>query len=50
MSENLSLGAQFELNWEDWIFRRPNLFFTKSIGSNQGSKCKKIKVFGSING
>jgi hypothetical protein len=50
MSENLSLGAQFELNWEDLIFRRPNLFFTKSNGSNQGSKCKKIKVFGSING
>jgi hypothetical protein len=36
IGEKLSLGAQFTLNWEDWNFRRPNLIFTKSIGSNQG--------------
>ena len=32
IGEKLSLEAQFEFNWEDWNFRRPNLFFTKSIG------------------
>jgi hypothetical protein len=34
ISEKLSLRAQFELNWEDWNFRAPNLIFTKSIDSN----------------
>jgi hypothetical protein len=34
--EKLSLWAQFEINWEDWNFRRPNLIFTKSIDWNQG--------------
>jgi hypothetical protein len=27
IGENLSLGAQFRLNWEDWNFRRPNKVF-----------------------
>jgi hypothetical protein len=34
IGEKLSLGAQFELNWEDWNFKGLNLIFTKSIGSN----------------
>jgi len=35
--KKLSLGAQFELNREYWNFREPTLiFFSKSIGSNQG--------------
>jgi hypothetical protein len=50
ISETLSLGAQFGLNWEDWNFKRPNLIFTKLINWNQGQKCKKIKVLGSIRG
>jgi hypothetical protein len=29
--EKLSLGAQFELNREDWNFRVPNSIFMKSI-------------------
>jgi hypothetical protein len=36
IGETLSLGAQFEINWEDWNFRGPNLISTKIIGSNQG--------------
>jgi hypothetical protein len=36
IGENVSLEAHFKLNWEDWNFRRLNLIFTKSIGSNQG--------------
>ena len=48
--EKLSLGAQFEFNWEGWNFRRPNLIFTKSIDWNQGQKRKIIKVLGSIRG
>jgi len=36
ISKILSLGAQFEFNWEDWNFKRPNLIFTKSIDWNQG--------------
>jgi hypothetical protein len=36
IGEKLSLEAQFELNWEDWNFTRPNLIFTKSIDLNQG--------------
>jgi hypothetical protein len=47
IGENLSLGAQFGLNWEYWNFRGPNLIFTKSIDSNQGNH-KKIKVLESI--
>jgi len=35
INEELSLGAQFELNWEDYNFRRPNLISTKSIDWNQ---------------
>jgi hypothetical protein len=35
IGEKLSLGTQFELNWEDWNFRESNLNFTKSIGSNK---------------
>jgi hypothetical protein len=31
VGKNISLGAQFGLNWEDWNFRRLNLIFTKSI-------------------
>jgi hypothetical protein len=36
IGETLSLGAQFEFNWEDWNFRGPNIIFTKSIDCNQG--------------
>jgi len=36
IGDKLSLSAQFEINWEDWNFRRPNLFFIKSIDWNQG--------------
>jgi len=50
IGEQLSLGAQFELNWEDWNFKRPNLIFTKLIDWNQGWNHKKIKVLGSIRG
>jgi hypothetical protein len=47
IGENLSLGAQFELNCEDWNFRGPNLIFTKSNDSNRGNH-KKIIVLESI--
>jgi hypothetical protein len=44
--EKLSLGAQFELNWEHWNFRVPNSIFMKSIDWNQRQKCKtKFKVY-----
>jgi hypothetical protein len=36
IGEKLRLKAYFGLNWEDWNFKRSNLNFTKSIGSNQG--------------
>jgi hypothetical protein len=36
IGDKLSLWAQFEINWEDWNFRRPNLIFIKSIDWNQG--------------
>ena len=36
IGEKLSLGAQFELNWENQNFRRPNLIFTKLINWNHG--------------
>jgi hypothetical protein len=32
--EKISLESQFELNWEDWSFKGPNLIFTKSIDWN----------------
>jgi len=47
IGEKLSLGAQFDLNWEDENFKRPNLIFTKSIDRNQGQNHKKIRVLGS---
>jgi len=34
ISEKLSLGAYFELNWEYWNFKTPNLIFTKLIDWN----------------
>ena len=36
IGEKLSLGAQFDLNWEDENSKRLNLIFTKSIDRNQG--------------
>jgi hypothetical protein len=36
IGEKLSFGPQFELNWEDLNFKRPNLIFTKLINWNQG--------------
>jgi hypothetical protein len=36
IGKQLSLGAQFGLNWEDWNFKRLNLIFTKLINWNQG--------------
>jgi len=50
IGKKLSLGAQFDLNWEDENFKRPNLIFTKSIDRNQGQNHKKIRVLGSIRG
>jgi hypothetical protein len=35
IGEKISLETQFELNWEDWNFRRPNLIFIKLIARNQ---------------
>jgi len=36
IGEKLSFRAQFDLNWDDWNFRRSILIFTKSIDWNQG--------------
>jgi hypothetical protein len=36
VGEKLSFEAQFELNWEDWNFKRSNLIFTNLIDWNQG--------------
>ena len=36
IGEKWSLRAQFGFNGEGWNFRRPNLIFKKSIGSNKG--------------
>ena len=36
IGEKLSLGAQIELNWEYWNFRRPILIVIKLIDSNWG--------------
>jgi len=35
IGKQLSLGAQFGLNWKDWNFKRLNLIFTKLINWNQ---------------
>jgi len=35
IGEKLSLGAEFELNWE-YNFKRSNLIFTKLFDWNQG--------------
>jgi len=45
ISETLSLGAQFGLNWENWNFRGSNLIFTKSVDSNQGKITRKSKFW-----
>jgi len=50
IGKNLSFGAQFGLNWEDWNFKRPNFIFTNLIDWNQGQNRKKIEVFGLIKG
>jgi len=47
IGKTLSLGAQFELNWEDWNFKRLNIVFTKLINWNEGQNRKKIEVLGS---
>ena len=44
IGEKLSLEAQFELNWEYWNSRGPNLIFTESVDWNYGINYKKIKV------
>jgi hypothetical protein len=48
MSENLSLGAQFELNWEDWIFRRPNLFLQSQLVQIRDQNVRKSKFLGQL--
>jgi hypothetical protein len=48
IGENLSLGAQFGLNWKDWNFRGSNLILQSQLVQIRGKIARKSKFWGQL--